>query len=188
MQFPRLETERLTLRAPEARDLRAYTAFYTDSEAARWKGGALRHDQVWRRLAEDIGHWHLKGFGVWMLVRRDDGQVVGGTGLWHPEGWPRHELTWWLLPHSRGTGLALEASRAIVSFAVNSLGWPSVETHIEASNLPALRLARRLGGEVIGHETFPDGVEREVIRLAPTPAMPWGEGGGREIRAEEAPA
>ncbi|MEM8759940.1 MAG: GNAT family N-acetyltransferase [Pseudomonadota bacterium] len=173
-QFPTLATERLTLRAPEARDLNAYMAFYTNAEASQWYGGPLRPDQVWRRLAEDIGHWHLKGFGMWMLVRRDDGQSVGGVGLAHPEGWPRHELTWWLLPHSRGTGLAQEASVAIMSFAINSLGWPSVETHIRDGNLPAHRLAVRLGGEKIARGTFPDGFDRDVYRLAPTKTMPFG--------------
>ncbi|MEM9784206.1 MAG: GNAT family N-acetyltransferase [Pseudomonadota bacterium] len=187
-QFPRLDTERLTLRAPESRDLPAYTAFYTDSEAARWKGGVLRRDQVWRRLAEDIGHWHLKQFGIWMLVRRDDGQVVGGTGLSHPEGWPRHEMTWWLLPHSRGTGLALEASRAILSFAINSLGWPSVETHIQDGNLPAHRLAKRLGGVVIARERFPDAIERDVYRLAPTSALPIGRDTASDTSEQGEPA
>lgn len=166
--FPTLATERLTLRPPEARDLPAYAAFYTNAEASGWKGGPLRPDQAWRVLAADIGHWHLKGFGIWMLVRRDDGQVVGGTGLWQPEGWPRHEMTWWLLPYMRGTGLALEASQAILSFATNSLGWSSVETHIQDGNLAAHRLAKRLGGEVIARERFPDGVDRDVYRLAPT--------------------
>ncbi|MEM6680035.1 MAG: GNAT family N-acetyltransferase, partial [Pseudomonadota bacterium] len=90
------------------------------------------------------------------------------------EGWPRHELTWWLLPEARGAGLAQEASVAIMSFAMNSLGWPSVETHIRDGNLPAHRLAARLGGEKIAREVFPDGHERDVYRLAPTDAMPFG--------------
>ncbi|MEO0819038.1 MAG: GNAT family N-acetyltransferase [Pseudomonadota bacterium] len=168
-RFPTLATERLTLRPPEARDLNAYMAYFTNADASAWSGGPLRPDQVWRRLAEDIGHWQLKGFGLWMLVRRDDGQVVGATGLWHPEGWPRHELTWWLLPGSRGAGLAQEASRAIIAFAVNSLGWPSVETHIRDENRPAHRLAQSLGATVIARETFPDGRERDVYRFAPAP-------------------
>lgn len=178
--FPTHSTDRLTLRAPRARDLPSYVAFYTNAEASAFRDGPMRADQVWRKLAEDIGHWHLKGYGIWMLIRKDDGQTVGGVGLWHPEGWPRHEMAWWLLPHSRGTGLAIEASQAILSFAVNTLGWPSVETHIRDGNVAAHRLAKRLGGEVIARETFPDGHERDVYRLAPTRAIPLGRGEGEE--------
>lgn len=165
-RFPTLSTRRLHLRAPQARDLDAYAAFYADADASGWYGGPLRRDEAWRQLAQEVGHWHLRGFGVWTLVRKDDGRVIGATGLHHPEGWPRHELTWWLVPHSRGAGYAAEASEAVIAFAINTLGWPAVETHILDGNIAAHRLARRLGGEVIAREAFPDGHERDVYRLA----------------------
>ena len=90
---------------------------------------------------------------------------VGGAGLAHPADWPRHELTWWLMPGARGTGFATEASRAVLTWAYDTLGWPVVETHMRDENLPARRLAERLGGKRIARETFPDGVARDVFAL-----------------------
>ncbi len=100
-----------------------------------------------------------------MLETRDEGRVVGGCGLWWPEGWPRHELTWWLLPGDRGSGLATEASRTVLAWAGRELGWPTVETHFDDENLAVRRLVERLGGRKIAREPFPDGIDRDVYSM-----------------------
>ncbi|MBY8976200.1 GNAT family N-acetyltransferase [Rhodobacteraceae bacterium NNCM2] len=169
MTFPVLHTDRLTMRLPEAGDAGLYQAFFADAEGSGNYGGPLRPDQAWRVLAQDLGHWHLKGFGKWVLVLRETGELLGGCGLNHPEGWPSHELTWWLLGSARGKGFATEASRAAITFAYDTLGWPVVETHMRDHNTPARAIAERLGGVVDRRETFPDGVARDIFRL-PRPA------------------
>ena len=116
-------------------------------------------------LEADLDHWHRKGFGMWLLERRENRAIVGGCGIAHPDDWPSHELTWWLMPEQRGKGYASEASRAAIAFGYDTLSWPSVETHMRDENLPARRLAERLGGEVVRRDVFPDGVARDVFRL-----------------------
>ena len=56
--------------------------------------------------------------------------MLGGCGFWWPSGWPRPELTWWLIESARGEGLATEASVTAIDFAYRVLNWDSVETHI----------------------------------------------------------
>ncbi|MEM7668326.1 MAG: GNAT family N-acetyltransferase [Pseudomonadota bacterium] len=162
---PVIRTDRLIMRGPEAGDSGLYQSFFADAEGSGNYGGPLRADQAWRVLAQDIGHWHLKGFGRWILELRGTGDTVGGCGLVHPEGWPSHELTWWLVRSARGAGYATEASRAAIAFAYDTLGWDAVETHMRDHNLPARAIAERLGGQVDRRETFPDGVARDVFRL-----------------------
>lgn len=116
MPIPTLETERLVLRAPEAADYPVYRDFFADAEASHFYGGPLDADRAWRVLATDLGHWALRGFGRWSVVERATGLMVGGCGLWWPEGYPRSELTWWIIPAARRNGYALEASRAAVNF------------------------------------------------------------------------
>ena len=164
-EIPRLETERLLLRGPSSADADAYIRFYADAEASRFYGGPLRADQAWKRLAQDIGHWCLRGHGLWMIEERRTGEVHGGCGLLWPEGWPRSELTWWLLTEARGRGFATEASRAVIAYAVRDAGWDHVETHMDDRNEAARRLALRLGGQVIARERFPDGKDRNVYKL-----------------------
>ena len=163
--IPTLDTDRLTLRAPQQRDFKAYEAFFADGAASTFYGGPLRSDGAWRRLAADVGHWHLRGYGIWALEQRGSRETVGGCGLWWPSGWPRSELTWWLLPSARGHGLATEASRAAISYAYDVLTWNVVQTHMDDRNDAARRLVVRLGGNIIAREVFPDGRERDVFAI-----------------------
>ncbi len=163
--IPHLKTERLTLRAPAPSDFGLYRDFYADAEGSGNYGGPLRSDQAYQKLCADLGHWHLQGFGKWIMERREDNQAIGGCGIVHPIGWPSHELTWWLMPEHRGHGYAAEASRAVIRFACQTLRWPNVETHMRDENAAARRLAEGLGGKVVRRETFPDGVTRDVFVL-----------------------
>jgi len=164
---PRLTTKRLTLDPPTQADLGTYQAFYaaSDTKVGAYRGG--RTDAKIRAILQhDVAHWR-KGFGIWML-RLTDGQTIGGTGLTHADDWNTHELTWWLLPDHRGHGYAFEASRAVITFAYKTLGWPQVETFMRDANIPARRLAERLGGTVTRRDIFPDGVARNVYALPRT--------------------
>lgn len=161
--IPVLETERLTLRAPVAGDAEAYARFFADAAASGFYGGPLRRDQAYGILCRDIGHWALKGFGKFVIAR--DGEVLGGCGIVHPDGWPGHELTWWLLPEARGAGIAQEASRAVLDWARDSLGRDHVETHFRDDNLAARRLTESLGGRKQHREMFPDGFARDIYAI-----------------------
>lgn len=167
MTVPTIETERLILRVPAAGDFPVYRAFYADADASDFYGGPLAPALAWRKLAFDIGHWSLRGFGMWSVVERANRSMVGGCGLVWPEGWPRHELSWWIMPGARRRGFALEASRAAIGWAYEMLGWERVETHMKDDNDAARQLAVRLGGAVIAREMFPDGIERDVFALPP---------------------
>ena len=166
IDVPILRTSRLALRAPDASDFNTYRDFYGDAEASAFYGGPLDPGQAWRRLAQDIGHWALRGYGMWSVVERATGGVIGGCGIVWPEGWPRHELSWWIIPAARRNGYAEEASRAAIRWAHESLGWSEVETHMKDGNEAARKLAEKLGGVIIAREIFPDGIERDVYAIS----------------------
>ncbi|MCW1429024.1 GNAT family N-acetyltransferase [Novosphingobium sp. JCM 18896] len=163
--IPEIETERLILRGPIAGDFPVYRDFFADAEASAAYGGPLRADRAWRVLATDLGHWALRGYGRWAVVEKASGRMIGGAGLWWPEGYPRSELTWWIVPTARRHGYAFEASRAAIAFGYNTLDWDLVETHMQDENAPARLLAEKLGGTMIARERFPDGITRNVYAL-----------------------
>ena len=165
MTEPILETDRLILRLPRESDFPTYEAYYADPIASAFSDGPLRPDQAWRKLATDIGHWRLRGYWVWAVVRKLDGEMIGRCGFYWPSGWPRRELTWWLTTNARRQGFAAEASRAVVKFAYGELGWELVETHMLDSNEAARGLVESLGGKVIAREEFPDGQLRNVYAV-----------------------
>lgn len=159
-----IETDRLLLRRPNGDDFPVYEAFFADADASRAYGGPLAADAAWRKLASDIGHWEIRGFGVWMMCERDGGRHVGGCGVVAPHGW-RPELTWWVIPQARRRGYAMEASRAVIAYAYQTLGWSDVETYANDQNDAAHGLIARLGGVRMGREAFPDGLMRTVYGL-----------------------
>ena len=164
MQIPTLHTDRLVLSPLSKACDGLYDEFYTDAEASSNYGGPLTSAAAWTRLLADVGTWHLHGFGVWAVQRREQRDLVGVCGYWQGKGWPR-ELTWWLLPRARGFGIAYEASMAAIRHAYLVFGWPAVETYMKDENVPARALVLRLGGFKIERRLFPDGLERDVFRL-----------------------
>lgn len=164
LHIPTLNTERLILHPPSAACAELYDTFYADAEASHFYGGPLSSEAARARLASDIGAWHVQGFGVWAIERRDASQLIGVCGFWQGKGWPR-ELTWWLLPEARGGGFAQEASRAAVKHAYEVFGWPAVETYMNDNNEAARKLVLRLGGVNIGRRSFPDWLERDMFRI-----------------------
>lgn len=163
-EIPILQTARLVLRPPSKACEELYDRFYTDTEASKAYGGPLTSAGAWSRLASDLGSWSLQGFGVWVIERREQSDLVGVCGFWQGKGWPR-ELTWWILPQARGLGIAHEASRAAIEHAYEVFGWPTVETYMNDANAPARALVFKLSGKSLGRRQFPDGAERDVFHL-----------------------
>ncbi|MDG4649509.1 GNAT family N-acetyltransferase [Roseibacterium sp. SDUM158017] len=144
---PVLETERLRLRAPEAADLEAYAPFVM-SARARFIGGGADKDMghAWRMLSVLSGHWHLRGYGTFVMVENASGRPVGSAGPWHPGDWPEPELGWSIWSEdAEGRGYAFEAVTELRRHAYGRLGWSTAVSYIDARNARSLALARRLG-------------------------------------------
>ncbi|KIT14730.1 GNAT family N-acetyltransferase [Jannaschia aquimarina] len=144
LHIPTFTTERLTLRAPRVEDAPAYAAFYA-SDRSRIIGGPLDQTAAWKILTNDVGHWHLRGFGWWSL---DDGTgCVGSCGFHLPAGRPSVELGWSLFSGT-GKGYATEAARAALDWADGR--WPDLVSHIDRSNVASQKVAARLGARDSG--------------------------------------
>jgi len=145
--IPRIETERLILRAPAETDFPAFAAFY-GSERARFVGGPITPELAWRMLAMETGHWALRGYGRWIAEEKTSGAPVGMIGLFNPEGWPEIEIGWDLFNGFEGKGYATEAARAARSHAYDVLGLPAVMSLVKPANTASARVAERLGARL----------------------------------------
>lgn len=153
---PTLETERLLLRPFRDEDLDAYAAMCADPEVMRYLGGrsVLNREDAWRQMAMFVGHWQLRGFGVWAVAERASGTLVGRVGLHFPEGWPDREIAWTLARPYWGCGFALEAARAALAYAFGPLDWQRAISLIDPDNRRSIRLAERLGERFEGEVTL----------------------------------
>jgi RimJ/RimL family protein N-acetyltransferase len=139
-----LETQRLVLRPWRETDIDGYAELCAD-ESARFIGGQCGREDAWRRMAAFVGHWTLRGHGLWAIEEKAGARFLGFCGLWYPLGWPEREMGWALLPGARGRGYATEAAFAARKVAYDALGWPTLVSFIASENEPSRRVAERLG-------------------------------------------
>ncbi|MFV0514082.1 MAG: GNAT family N-acetyltransferase [Jhaorihella sp.] len=142
--IPVLETRRLVLRGPEPEDYPNFKATFT-SYRARFMGGPLNPYEAWMLYAAEIGHWHIRGYGMWMIHDRKTDETYGMAGGWKPAMWPEAELAWVIWPEVAGRGIALEATHAARKYFYRHGGWEGAVSYIDPKNLDSIRLAERLG-------------------------------------------
>ena len=122
----------------------------SDADTMRYIGGApLNRGQAWRSFATMTGHWAIRGFGMFSLIRKDTGRFIGRAGPWYPEGWDDREIGWGLTKSAEGQGYAIEAARASMDYIFDTLGWPRVIHYIDPENAASRKLAEKLGSKYL---------------------------------------
>ncbi|MGR3714047.1 MAG: GNAT family N-acetyltransferase [Shimia sp.] len=144
VNIPVLETKRLILRGPEPEDYPNFKATFA-SYRSRFMGGPLNAYETWMLYAAEIGHWNIRGYGMWMIHDKATDKTLGMAGGWFPAQWPEREIAWIIWPEKAGHGYALEATHAARRYFYDTLGWDSAVSYIDPKNLDSIRLAERLG-------------------------------------------
>ncbi len=163
-----LETERLLLRMWRESDFEAYARFCSDPEVMQFlgEGRPLSRLEAWRHMATIVGHWHLRGYGIWAVEERETGKLVGRIGFFNPEGWPGFELGWVLDREHWGKGFASEGARRALDYAFTEMNRDHVISLIHPDNIGSIRVAERLGEklegktELFGHDVLIYGIDR----------------------------
>jgi RimJ/RimL family protein N-acetyltransferase len=170
MNDVRLETERLVLRMFREADFESYARIFSDPEVMRYLGDGkpLDRHEAWRSMAFHLGHWTLRGYGMWAVEEKASGALVGRIGLLNPDGWPGFELGWALGREHWGRGYATEGARRALAYAFTELGRGHVISVILPENGASIRVAERLGerlesrAALFGREALIYGVQRQA--------------------------
>lgn len=147
MTIPELTTDRLLLRGLRAHDFDDFARTHGDPVQAKYIGGACSREEAWLRMATMMGHWLMRGFGLWAIEEKASGQFAGCAGLWCPEGWPEVELGYWLIPKMVGRGYATEAAKRARQFAIDTLGLTSLVSYIDPENTASIAVVSRMGAQ-----------------------------------------
>jgi RimJ/RimL family protein N-acetyltransferase len=157
MLYPTLDTERLHLRMLEQRDFEEYAAIHMDPDITRFTmRREMNRMDCWRHLAMIVGHWHLRGFGMWGVFERASGRLAGRVGFHQPDGWLDFELGWTMGKASWGKGYATEAAKRCLDYARDEMKRDHLISLIDPENVASVRVAERIGETVQG-ETEVDG-------------------------------
>lgn len=162
MIAPVLTTDRLILRGIEPGDWPAFQEHFA-SERSSMTGGPLAERPAWKVFAANVGHWLLRGFGMWTVTLKD-GTRVGHIGCWYPGTWPEKELGWLIWADHEGKGYAFEAAQAARAHAFGTLGWTTAVSYIDHGNSRSIALAERLGAVLDPNAATPGGKPCHVYR------------------------
>ncbi len=143
---PVLETARLRLRPLREDDAETVFAWASDPEVTRFVGWprhrSLEDSRAFLRDAVDGGPlaW------AWGLELKEDGRLVGSTGLhdWNPD--TRCAETGYVLARAHwGRGLASETLAAMAELGFRTLGAHRLEAFCYAANAPSRRVLEKGG-------------------------------------------
>ncbi|MDJ0657603.1 MAG: GNAT family N-acetyltransferase [Xanthomonadales bacterium] len=169
---PILDTPRLRLRQFRESDFEAYAELCADPEVMKYLGSEpWNRTDSWRHLAAMLGHWQLRGFGLYAVEVRETGQFAGRVGFIQPEGWPGFEVGWTLARPMWGNGYATEAARACLEHALGPMQQQRVISLIHPDNHASRKVAERIGETLSGHTELP-GVDVPVQVYAASATAP----------------
>lgn len=166
IDIPIIETRRLRLREFRQSDLPAFAAMNANPEFIRFLGSGvpISKEESWRVMSMLLGHWQLRGFGMWLIEHKETGQFLGRGGLWQPEGWPGIEAGWGLSPEAWGQGYATEAARAFIDWGFEQLECYEIISIIHPENSASKKVAERIGENFKGRQQV-NGKDAEIYAI-----------------------
>lgn len=165
--MPTLQTDRLILREWTIDDFEDFAAMSADAEVMRFLAAdskPLSRFASWQALTAIVGHWALRGFGMFAVTERETGRFVGRVGPLQPEGWPDFEIGWTLRSEYWGRGYATEAARRCIAYAFEELGRSHLVSLISPENTRSIKVAERLGERLEGESRLPHLPDMRVLQ------------------------
>lgn len=143
-----IETRRLVLRRLCEGDFESLCGIIRDDDTMYAYGGALGEGEAREWLARQLSRYREYGFGAWAVVLKETGEFAGQIGITMQDAGPLgrvHEIGYLLNRAHWGMGYATEAGLACREYAFSRLGVPAVYSIIRDTNVPSIRVAKRLG-------------------------------------------
>ena len=161
-----LETERLRLREATLEDAEFLLALLNEPAWIEHIGDRNVHTLEAARtyLAERfITIYRRKGFGFWIVERKEDGVVMGVSGLAQRDFLEDVDVGYALLSPYWGRGYALEATRAVLAWARQRLGCERILAIVSPGNARSIQLLEKLGLRYQRTIAHPPGDEQVAV-------------------------
>lgn len=147
-RLPRLVTPRLVLRPLEAGDAEAVFAYARDEEVARYVSWRCHRtiDDARQFVQRMLGAYAAGRPGTWALEHRAAAVLIGTAGLANVNFATRvGEVGYVLARPYWGQGLATEALREIIRFAITELDLERIEGRCHADHIASARVMEKCG-------------------------------------------
>ena len=147
-----LTTERLILRKLVPEDYNEACRLLQDEQTMYAYEGAFSNDEVHQWLDKQFERYIIDGFGLWGIVKKDSGELIGQCGVtlqqWDERTVP--EVGYLLRRDFWHMGFATEAARACTEYAFEVLGFTEIFSIIRDTNQASQHVAQRNGMSPVG--------------------------------------
>lgn len=152
-----LTTQRCWLRETTEADVDSFWNMYQASELTRYTEKLYPDLEAERSYVREYRKriYPFYEFGVWTVLDRNSGEIVGRAGLSVREGYDLPELGFVISDKWQGRGLATEVCRGILKYAEELLGFTRIQVLVHEDNAVSLHMCRKLG---FREEAVPEGL------------------------------
>lgn len=145
MTIPQIETQRLHLRALRPSDLQAHHAAIGSDPQVTWSGKTVTLEKSRENIENRLKHWETHGFGMWAVVTKEDGTLLGHAGLQQLEDTDEVEIGYYFGQKAWGHGYATEAGEAALRYGFEELHLSCIVAVVRTENAASQHVLTKLG-------------------------------------------
>ena len=162
------ETERLILRQMTPEDFNAMYAVLADSDIMQHYPYTFDAARVRGWIARNMERYRTDGFGLWAVVLRETGEVIGDCGLtMQPiNGKILPEIGYHIRADHQRRGYATEAAAACMRYAFEQHDFPAVYSYMKHTNTASAAVAKKNGMRFIEEYDDPDNEKTKVYAIS----------------------
>ncbi|MBO7335084.1 MAG: GNAT family N-acetyltransferase [Lachnospiraceae bacterium] len=140
------KTERLTLRETVEEDVDAFYEMYKDPDMTRYTEKLYEDIEDEKKYVREYRDrvYAVQGFGIWTVIRTDDGAIIGRAGLITRAGFEDAEVGFAIGTAYQRKGYAYEAVSECIKIA-KKLEFEKVYALTMPENEPSTELLKKLG-------------------------------------------
>jgi [ribosomal protein S5]-alanine N-acetyltransferase len=140
-----LETKRLILREMTPNDVDDLLKVLSDPEAMQFYPQPFDRQMTQAWIKRNIQRYTQHGFGLWALIFKEHGKLIGDCGLVVQEvdGVEEIEIGYHISRDLWGKGLATEAAQACRDYGFSQLGFDKLVSLINPANIASRRVAEK---------------------------------------------
>jgi len=142
-----LETERCLIREMCVEDLDALYEIYADESVSRYTENLFEDREKEKQYIKDYQKniYAYYGFGIWVVVRKTDGKLIGRAGYHYRPGFEYPELGFVFGVPYQKQGYALEVCKSLMGICKSAYDFDGVQALTEPENTASIKLLEKLG-------------------------------------------
>lgn len=157
------ETDRLILRALQAKDIDSVMNFWGNDEVMKYCGGSsCDKTQIRNGINNYINSQKERGFSAFAVVLKEINEVIGACGYNYTKNENEIELIYHFAKKYWGKGYATEAGKTCVKYAKEHLEINKIKASVHPDHISSRKVLEKLGFKYMGLKWFEDTNQEEL--------------------------